>query len=860
MKTVLTYFVVAFIYLCSSAMALDTIGYQYLSPKPGAQHVSKEASIILRFADISPAALKNLSSFISVTDENGVRYDGQIKVASDNKSIIFDPAGSFASGSVVNVSLHPDVGAKADLHINFSFSVSDYEEIPIEPLSFDTDVLSKSVSTVSTGPWYTPQTLLKKSSGASNVAPNGVSVPSDFPPVVITVNDNPDSGYIFMNNWNGTPYNIIFDNTGSPVWYHRYPDRRRDFKVQKNGLITMLVRGGYPFGQGFIAMDNTYTVVDSFHAVNGYATDEHELQVLEDGHYLLVGIRETRVDMSQYVEGGSKNASVLESIIQEFTPEHDLILEWRSWDHMDIAATSVPGENDLQSNYIRFPHINAIDIDDDGNILISSRHASEITKIDRQTGDVIWRLGGEHNQFKFVNDLLNGPENQHDIRALGNGHYTVFDNGNEHIPSVSRAVEWKVDTDSMTAELVWEFRDTPDKYSHWMGNHQRLPNGNRLINSADGSLPKITEVRENGEIAFELWWRDYIHTYRVFRFPWQGVAKEPYLIVEPHKESVNLIFNKFGDADVAYYNIYADTSPDPTTLVDTSKSTFASFTELKNETNYYFRVTAVNHDGIESKFSNEERAFINFVEPGANMVLNGDFSDNKRNWIFWAGDGASATWAVEDGLCHLKISNGSDQDYKVQLVQLGLELLQGEQYIFEFDAWADEQRVIFTFLYGEPDQNYSQTSYVALKKQKQHYSFPFTMLAQSNFNAYVVFAFGGHNADVYLDNISVRRVVESDVTRDKAQIPLECDLQGNFPNPFNAQTTVRFYVPEQTRVKLEIYNILGQYEKTAVNEVFQSGVHNVKLDGNDLSSGVFFCKMTTESTGFVDVHKMIVMK
>lgn len=836
---------------------------QYLSPIPNAQHVSKHTAVIVRFDDLTPKNIHNLTSFIRLADQSGKHIPGEIDIASDDKTVIFTPNEPLTPGALVYVSIAPQSSwAGEAFEHRYHFSVSEYEEIPSLSNRAETTNLEKETAPVALGPCYQPTNNPARSLAKSTAAANVVSVPSDFPHVLITVNDNPDTGYIFMNTWwDGPPYNIIFDNSGQPIWYHKYPDRRRDFKVQKNGLITMLVRSGYPFGQGFIAMDHTYTEVDSFYAVNGYETDEHELQVLEDGHYLLIGIRQTQVDMRQYVEGGSRNASVLESIIQEFTPEHELIFQWRAWEHFDIADTYVPMENELTGNYIRFPHMNAIDIDTDGHILLSSRHLSEVTKINRQTGEIIWRLGGDKNQFTFINDPLNGPENQHDVRVVGENRFTVFDNGNEHTPPVSRATEYLVNTDSMTATLVWEFRDTPDKYTNWMGNHQRLPNGNRLINWADGSLPKITEVRENGEIAFELWWQNYIHTYRVFRFPWQGKAKEPYLVVESHRESVNLIFNKFGDPDVAYYNIYGGKTPHPTTIIDSSKTTHVALTDLENETRYYFRVTAVDKTGHESVFSNEVNAMAHFIEPGQNMVLNGDFADRKRNWYFWAGDGAAATWAVEDGICHIQISNGSDADYKVQFIQFDLELLQGEQYIFEFDAWASEERIISAFIlqYGEPWTNYSQTSYTLLKKQPQRFAYPFTMTSPSDFTALLVFAFGGSDHDVYLDNITVRRVVESHVQATKT-VPLQYRLIGNHPNPFNAATTIQFSVPEETTVRLDLYNILGQFERTICNEVYPSGVHAVNCAAGNLSSGVYFCKMIIPASHYVAVHKLILMK
>ena len=107
-----------------------------------------------------------------------------------------------------------------------------------------------------------------------------------------------------------------------------------------------------------------------------------------------------------------------------------------------------------------FIHANAIDIDFDDNLLLSSRGLDEITKINRVTGDIIWRFGGSQNEFTFINDY---PfTHQHSIKSLGSNRYLLFDNGNfssqyTGTVNISRAVEYELDTVLMTATKVWEF-------------------------------------------------------------------------------------------------------------------------------------------------------------------------------------------------------------------------------------------------------------------------------------------------------------------------------------------------------------------------------------------------------------------
>ncbi len=710
----------------------------------------------------------------------------------------------------------------------------------------------------------------------ATITENGVSVPSDFPRIAITTNDNPDTGYIFLNNRYGQPYTMILDNTGSPVWYWRTPYTQRNFKVEDNGMLTMIVRAGYGKPEiydgnktmGYIVLNQNYTIVDTIHAANGYWVDEHDLKMLEDGSYLLIACYDSiGVDMSQYVDRGQTNATVHWSMIQEFDPSGTLVHQWSPWDLFTIDDMVGQGQN-LRMGTIYFPHTNAVDIDHDGNILISSRYLNEVTKINRHSGEIIWRLGGKNNQFTFIGDSFNGFSWQHDINVLENGHYTVFDNGNMHSPPTSRAVEYELDTLNMTATLVWEYRNQYTyAYSTYMGNAQRLHNGNTVINWGDGALPILTEVRQNGEVAFEMWYEDGLQCYRTYRFPWNGRALKPYLIVESHKEAVVLIFNQFGDPNVNYYKIYGGPSPNPTALLDTSKVTLKALTDLQNLTQYYFRVTAVDIFGKEGDYSNEENCYTNFIEPGTNMVLNGDFSNEKNNWYFVNNNPASANWSVEDGIGHFNISQGGNDVTQIVLVQDGMEVIRSEQYRFEFDAWADAQRTIEAVILqnGEPYINYSQIGSTLLTTKSNHYSYPFIMEESSDFNALVVFFMGNSDADVYIDNISFKRITGSDVSKRPDQTtPLQYELKGNYPNPFNAETAIEFSIPLKSQVKIELYNILGQFEQEICNTIYEQGEHQLKFNGNRLSSGIYFYTIKAEGMKsletFRDMRKMMLIK
>ena len=79
-------------------------------------------------------------------------------------------------------------------------------------------------------------------------------------------------------------------------------------------------------------------------------------------------------------------------------------------------------------------HGNSIEWVGNDQILVSNRASNEILKIDLQSGEVIWHIGGPLNQFTFINDPKQGFRMQHDVRRLENGNISLFDNGVTHTP------------------------------------------------------------------------------------------------------------------------------------------------------------------------------------------------------------------------------------------------------------------------------------------------------------------------------------------------------------------------------------------------------------------------------------------
>jgi polyhydroxybutyrate depolymerase len=92
----------------------------------------------------------------------------------------------------------------------------------------------------------------------------------------------------------------------------------------------------------------------------------------------------------------------------------------------------------------------------------------------------------------------------------------------------------------------------------------------------------------------------------------------------------------------------------------------------------------------------------------------------------------------------------------------------------------------------------------------------------------------------------------------QSESPAELLLFQNYPNPFNPSTTIKYELPKSSVVRLSVYDMLGREVSVLVNERMNAGVHEVKFDGSNLASGVYFYRLT--AGGFVQAKKLVIVK
>ena len=524
--------------------------YQYIFPIPGSVQLHAEENIIIRQGELLDESSLNGFNQFEVIGSQSFKHNGKLILSTDLKTLVFDPAFSFTPGEEVTVKYNGGIKTLEGnelMPIVFSFGVSK------KLIDYDSQIPSEEIYDLGKSGNHKINNDVSKSKNPVKDS----SLPEDFPQVTITVSDNPAPGYIFLNPKEesvfAVGYLMILDNSGVPIYYLKTSSRKSPFQVQHNGLLTFWNNDA----NKFLVMDSSYNVIDSLSCIN-FGTDFHDLHLFPNGHSLFLGVYWRTVRMDTIVAGGDSAANVLDFVIQEQDANKNVIFQWRCLDHFQI--TDATQDINLLAPSLDPFHCNAIELDNDGNLLLSSRNLDEITKIDRQTGDIIWRWGGiksKNNEFQFINDQRTFSH-QHDIRRISNNNVTLFDNGNLLKPRYSRSLEYKLNETDKTAELVWEFYNDPETFTFGMGGTQRLPNNNTVIgwgfNLTD--LKAMSEIRTDGTIAFELCLSNSIINYKAFRFPW----KTNLFVTDP--DSIFFGIVPVGDSAMIAFNLINNSSGD----------------------------------------------------------------------------------------------------------------------------------------------------------------------------------------------------------------------------------------------------------------------------------------------------------
>ncbi|HEY4897523.1 MAG TPA: arylsulfotransferase family protein [Solirubrobacteraceae bacterium] len=468
-----------------------------ISPLPG----SRDARAQTQISFLGVAAVQ-LSS-ISVHGSRSGAHAGRLVAYSQGDGASFLPARPFQEGERVTVRARLRAGGSSAPIID-SFAIATQDPITA-----------------------TPETI---HAGSASDVQSFHSRPDLHPPTVTVTAQSPAvaTGDVFVAPYTGPGQAgpMILDPSGAVVWFKALPSNTfaTDLRVQQylgqpvltwwQGKISV---HGFGLGEGVIA-DAGYTDIAHVRAGNGDQVDLHEFQVTPADTALVTAYDPIKCDLASV--GGPTEGAVTDGVLQEIDIRTGLVRrEWTSLDHVALSESYERPARSSPAMPFDFFHINSINLDPDGSLLVSARNTWTVYDLDGRSGQIAWRLGGRLSSFKA------GPGTrmafQHDPRMLPDGTISLFDNGaSPAVHGQSRGIVLRLDPVSATATLVSQFTHMPPLIADSQGNAQALGNGDWFLGW--GQLPDFSEFSATGALLFDAHFPAHTQSYRSFRFTWTG--------------------------------------------------------------------------------------------------------------------------------------------------------------------------------------------------------------------------------------------------------------------------------------------------------------------------------------------------
>ena len=435
----------------------------------------------------------------------GFANDGFLEPAACAKPVVSRAAIAANPTNVLSAFVTANVGRADSAVIEFGLNPAMESVTPSFPV--DGDTVRAPVLGLDPSAEYNAQLVAINDCGSTRgevLTFTTGPLPNDLPTYAAAGAD-PSPGFVVFAAGN---YGLVIDNTGRVVWYHRFANGPGlNFQPQPDGRYAARPPAAAGAIPSWVEIGVDGDVARTLGCAHGYPPRFHDLIAEPDGSYWLLCDETRTLDLSG--QGASPQARVLGTAVQHRAAAGDVLFEWSPFDHLEVDV-SILETADRATPVINWTHGNALDVDSDGNLLVSFRNLNEVTKIDTRTGAVMWRLGGARNQFTFENAASNaGFARQHGLRATGRGQLMLLDNLGD--PLASRAERFDVDTARRVARLSASYKSPAGLIAQIGGNTQSLAGGHTLVSFGNGD--GVEEYDAQGNVV----WRMMGNTGYIFR-------------------------------------------------------------------------------------------------------------------------------------------------------------------------------------------------------------------------------------------------------------------------------------------------------------------------------------------------------
>jgi hypothetical protein len=316
-------------------------------------------------------------------------------------------------------------------------------------------------------------------------------LPLDLPHYTASGVD-PSPGYVVFA---AGMYGLVIDNTGRVVWYRRFPNGPGlSFMAEPNGRYVARPTTPDPTDvDSWVELDPLGNITRTLGCGLGLQPRPHDLISEPDGGYWLMCDEVRTMDLT--AAGGVAEARVTGTAVQHLSAEGILLFHWSPFDHFAITDGELA---DRTGATVNWTHGNALDLDVDGNLIVSFRNLGELTKIDAVSGAVIWRMGGRRNEFTFPDSPSPAFLGQHSVRVSAPDALLILDNLGS--PGESRGEAYTVDEAAHTARLAHSYSSLPRVVTQIGGSVQSLPGGRTVVSF--GTAGRVEEYDATGRVMW----------------------------------------------------------------------------------------------------------------------------------------------------------------------------------------------------------------------------------------------------------------------------------------------------------------------------------------------------------------------
>ena len=509
-----------------------------ISPLPGTPDATPSTQI--SFLGAPASELRD----ITVVGSRSGSHSGKLERYATAAGASFLPARGFDEGERVTVTAVLQAGA-VKTRVGTSFTIAHLYALPSEPAH------------------------PRPAGGASDVQSFHSRHDLSPPAVDVTVPAaNPALGDIFItpSSGPGQAGPTILEPDGGLVWFKPVApgSDATDLRVQQYESKPVLtwwegqVIDGHGRGDDHI-YSTSYEPLATVRAGNGLQADLHEFDLTPQGTALISAYEPVHWNLSSIK--GPSNGLINDCVVQEIDVKTGLVMfAWHALGHVAVGDSyaTVPR---LSSSVYDFFHLNSIQPQANGDLLIGARNTWAAYMLRATTGAILWRLGGKHTTFALGAGVRFAW--QHDAEVLPEGNLSIFDD--EASPpegSQSRAITVSLDYTARKATLVRQLTHPGVRIlAQSQGNAQALPEGEEFVGW--GEVGYVSQFSGAGALTFDMHLPVDSESYRAYRFPWSATpAHAPSLAASTGAGGTAVLYASWnGATGVAGWRVLAGSSP-----------------------------------------------------------------------------------------------------------------------------------------------------------------------------------------------------------------------------------------------------------------------------------------------------------